>query len=112
MVASRNSAYLTITTLILLLCALGHIALAIWLQIVPSRTSFEGSTEASWQMVAFVTYAIFLLTWPVYAPAAVLAGHIIATLLRRRLPALRRAPPHGIDLSANSCLSSIPPCRR
>ena len=85
-IASRNSAHLKIAVLSLFLCALAYVALPVWLMILPSRTSFDGSTEASWQLAAFVAYGIFMVTWPVYVPAALLAGYVIAGLARRHAP--------------------------
>lgn len=82
-IASRKSAHLRIGVLSLCLCALAYVALPVWLQILPSQTSFEGSTETSWQLAAFVAYAIAFFTWPVYVPAALLAGYTIASLARR-----------------------------
>ena len=82
-IASRKSAHFTIAVLSLFLCALAYVALPFWLQILPSHTSFEGSTESSWQLTALVAYWIAAVTCPVYVPAALLAGCTIARLARR-----------------------------
>ena len=80
-VASRNSERHTIAALSLLLCGLAYVAFPIWLQII-----FEGSV-ASFQLAALIAWFVVVITWPVYVPAALLAGYMIAGLVRRRLSA-------------------------
>ena len=95
--AGRRRDLFEVTLLSLALVAIGYLVFALQIAVAdaisPSTFFWEGQAQPRWydrghlEISAFLTWGVFLFTWKVYVPCALITGWAMSFLLHRRVRA-------------------------